>query len=101
MSNQVALTILNQLGGRLFVAMTGATCLSDKDSLIVKLPSRFSPTGINHLTVKLTEDDLYTMTFGKVRGLKYTVVSEFSGVYWDQLQEIFARETGLECSIRR
>ena len=38
--------------------------------------------------------DLYNVEFGKIFRHDYKVVSRIEGVFWDQLIEIFERETG-------
>ena len=93
----VAKTILVQLGGNKFLAMTGAkNLMSDVDSLSMKLPGKnFCKQDINYFKVKLNEMDTYDLEFGRVRGLKYKVVDQVSGIYCDQLQEVFTAKTGL------
>ena len=60
--NTVARTILEQLGGNKFLAMTGAKNLGfSKDSLSMHLPKNMSKA--NRLTIKLEWDDTYTMRF--------------------------------------
>jgi hypothetical protein len=63
------------------------------------LPSNFANRGINYVKITLGADDLYEITFGKIRGTKYTKLAEIAGVYADQLRGIFTRETGLETSL--
>lgn len=92
---EVAKTILEQLGGRQFILMTGAKdFVWSEDTLMFRLPG---PTmnGINKVVVRLTPMDVYHVTFGKVRGADWEVVAEHEGVYCDMLVELFERETGL------
>ena len=64
--NDVAQTILQQLGGRMFIAMTGARHLtSSEGGLAFKLPSNFATDGINHVIIRLNWRDTYDVTFGK------------------------------------
>lgn len=99
----VAQIILSQLGGNKFVKMTGAKNLtSDGNSLIFKLPSRFALEGINCVKITLDPSDTYTMVFyrqGRAPSFKVNVVAEISGVYCDQLCEIFEAKTGLATSL--
>ena len=103
----VAQTILNQLGGRQFMGMTGAKGLTVVDEklggLAMKLPQdvvrSLGPKGVNFVTVVLDYNDTYCMTFAKVRGTKLDVVSYFDNMYCDDLQDIFERETGLLVSL--
>jgi hypothetical protein len=100
----IAQTILSQLGGGKFLAMTGAKDLAaDKSALRFKLPARFAKDGINFVQITLTTSDLYDMRFGKMAGpSKCFEVSEkasFTGVYFDQLQSVFTLATGLHTRI--
>lgn len=92
----VAQTILQQLGGGRFVAMTGAKqMVSTENSLRITLPANFAKNGIRYVLVTLTAADDYEVVFAKGRGIEWKVVSEFDGVYYDQLRELFERQTGL------
>ena len=89
----IAGTILKQLGGNKFIAMTGAHSFSyDKNGTMV-LKFKGSKT-FNGLRISLNSIDTYDMTFIKIRNLKFSK-KEISGVYNDQLQSIFEEETGL------
>ena len=93
---QVAQTILDQLGGRRFIAMTGATCIADGNTLIVK----FKGSSIaNIMYVTLNSLDLYDVQIAKYRGMNVKVVSETSGAYSDMLRPIFEKTTGLRTSL--
>lgn len=92
----VANTILEQMGGRQFIIMTGARNLvGDINSL------RFSLTGakdeINKVIIRLEPSDTYTVSFYKMRdhGTSLYLVSEHSDIYFDVLQDVFERATGL------
>ena len=100
----VATTILQQLGGRQFLGMTGAkalTTVSEKlGGLSLKLPAdavrTFGPNGVNFVKVVLDWSDTYEVTFAKLsKGGTYEVVSFYENVYFDDLQDMFERETGL------
>lgn len=96
----VAETILAQLGGNKFVAMTGAkNILGDKSKLQFQLPRNFAKSGINSVVIELLPSDTYKMVFyklGTARNLYApTIVSEVEGCQFDQLQDIFTRTTGL------
>jgi len=98
-TQNTAQTILNQLGGNRFVAMTGCSNFgSTPNSLSFKLP-RGKAT---HCTVTLDASDTYTVEFVKcnMRAVVYRqVVAETSGVYADQLTELFTGATGLYTSL--
>lgn len=97
-SNQVAETILRQMGGtRRLMMMTGA-----KNFVSFKGESE-SPygSGLGGVSfqfpkgkvVRITLDpsDTYTVEFGTTRGYN----KKFKGIYAGQLQDLFERETGL------
>ncbi len=92
-----ATTILGQLGGAKFIAMTGARDLVDGNgTLVFALPSRLTKAGINKVSIRLTPWDTYDVTFYKIRGINFKIISEHGGIYADGLQELFTRETGLD-----
>lgn len=97
-SQQIAATILEQLGGRRFMVMTGAKNLValTEGGLQFKLPARFAKDGINLVAVKLNADDLYDVQYMKTRGLDVKAVREETDLYFDQLQERFTANTGLD-----
>lgn len=89
----VAKTILQQLGGNRFIAMTGAKqFVGDKDKLIFKIPRA---NGITHVKITLNPLDYYEMEFIRVHGMKTTVVKKVDMVYFDGLQQEFTEATGL------
>lgn len=96
----IAATILAQLGGKRFVAMTGAKNFIAWDKGVkFNLPKKphYAKNAISIVTVTLMESDTYRMCFYKTVGKYLTeTVKDLSGVYADQLQEIFTRETGLD-----
>jgi len=63
----VAQTILRQLGGNKFIAMTGAKNLLATDKGLQCKIGTGATDGITHLRIDLV-NDLYTMTFLKGRG---------------------------------
>ena len=90
----VARTILEQLGGQRFVAMTGARkFIGAANSLSFRLPR--ASQGINVVRVILTPADTYDVEFLRVRAGEVTPVETCDGVYCDQLQDIFQGATGL------
>lgn len=92
----IATEILNQLGGNKFIAMTGATCYSDGNTLI----SKFKGSKIaNIMYISLNECDLYDVKICKFKGVDLKTVKEFKGVYADMLQNIFTSTTGLQTQL--
>ena len=97
-SSTVAQTILSQLGGRKFIAMTGAkSFVGGSDMLMFALPARFAKDGINKVRITLTPADEYKVEFMKIIGTKpVKTIAEVDGVYADNLQRIFTSHTGLD-----
>lgn len=91
---RIAQTILAQLGGRQFIMLTGARLMVAQESGLSFRIGRGAKKGINHVEVTLTPDDLYTLTFRKIRGLDVKVVREIAGFYADQLRDLFEDATG-------
>lgn len=92
-------TIFQQLGGRRFSTMTGAKNFVGSDnSLTFKLPASLTG-GITHARITLNDRDLYDMEFirATVRGIK--TISQSEDVYFDSLQDVFTRHTGMRTSL--
>lgn len=98
MTNQeIAQTILSQLGGQRFVMMTGARNLTTiARGLSMRLNSVNSEgKRVNVVTVTLDPSDTYTVTASYLRAGTLTTVATASDVYNDMLVETFERFTGL------
>ena len=114
MSNQVevveeAYTILVQLGGRRFLAMTGSHRLlqagrsAHNPNPWLRMDLAENQGQANRLKITYMPNDLYKMEFYHMRlaGADPIVTHEqtFEDVYYDSLQEIFTRVTGLLTSL--
>jgi len=97
-NKQIAETILSQLGGARFVAMTGAHNLGfDGPSLSFRFKGNRK---VNYCKIALEANDTYTVEFWKIgRGVNFSKISEMGTVYADQLQAIFTAKTGLDCHL--
>ena len=98
----VAKTILRQLGGNKFRAMTGAKNFVGTDnSLSFRLPGGggFCKNGINSVRITLNSMDLYDVVYMRIWGSKVKTVEEVSGLYFDSLTDSFERVTGLATSL--
>jgi hypothetical protein len=97
MDNQVAHTILEQLGGNKFLAMVVKKWWIDNSGLNIKFGRNKSKA--NLLSIQYNFDtDSYTMTFwrtGKSWDSMVTEVQIFSNVYCDRLQALFTEFTGM------
>lgn len=90
----VAQTILQQLGGGRFIAMTGAkNFLGREDGLSFKIGS--NAKRISHVRVTLTPADLYNVEFLSIRGTSIKTAAVVEGAYFDNLADVIAENTGL------
>ena len=91
----VAKTILSQLGGNKFCAMTGAKNFLDHgDALSMKIGRNSSNS--NYLKITLNMMDLYDVHFSKVSKMgEEKSVKEYNNVFNDMLVEIFESHTGM------
>jgi hypothetical protein len=105
MSNlPVAETILEQLGGNQFRVMTGATnFVGSATRLTFRLPGGggFCKSGINYVSITLDPSDTYTMQFYRIRNGNLSRIAEHSDVYFDMLQDLFEKETGVYVTLAR
>ena len=96
--SRVAKTILQQLGGNKFIAMTGAKNLGSTNKSLQFKIGRNSKS-ISHVIITLKSSDLYDVEFIRMRGVKRTVVKKVKGVYADQLQTMFTKYTGMNTKL--
>jgi len=93
----VAHTILDQLGGSRFVAMTGAKHFVGRvDGLAFRIPRT---NGVSQVSITLAGDDTYTVEFIAMRGAQLRVVAKYEGVYCDQLQGVMTDATVLRTQL--
>lgn len=93
-----AATILRQLGGNRFMAMTGAKNLA-YDKASQSLSMKFGKVGRgkpNFVKITLTPADLYDMEFGSIRGYNFKLKKSLSGVQAAGLQRAIKAHTGLD-----
>jgi len=96
----IANTILSQLGGNRFIAMTGARdFVFSGNSLSFRLPANFARDGITHVTIRLDPSDTYSVEFKRLRGLNITDKGSVSDVYAETLRTVFTERTGLHCTL--
>ncbi len=96
----VASVILEQLGGRRFLAMTGAKhLLAHPSALSFRLPSNFAKRGINYIRIELNGMDLYDVTCSRVRGMETIHEEKMLNVDCEQLRTVFTDVTGLATSL--
>ncbi|CAK7059367.1 MAG: hypothetical protein BACD_00283 [Bacteroides rodentium] len=96
----IAKTILQQIGGRRFAAMTGSRDFMDLGNGLRMNLSR-NKTSANRLEILLDEATdtyrmrFYRMTVGKYFDVKTKDIAVYEGVYCDMLEDIFTSVTGL------
>lgn len=103
---EIARTILEQLGGNKFLAMTGAkNLIADGNTLSMTLPKNMSKA--NRLSITLEGDDTYTVRFYRFTAARFNPktltfsedktqeVKTSRGIYWDMLQDLFTSVTGM------
>jgi len=108
---KVADTILRQLGGNKFIAMTGS-CNFIADGNTLRMTLRKNKSGANRLFITLVPgSDTYNMKFYKVTSEridkitlaftegKVVLIDEYDDVFWEDLQNIFTRVTGLHTQL--
>lgn len=96
MTNDIARTIYDQMGGRTFAMLTGSKqFVSTANGLHFKVGR--NAKGITHVRITLKGDDTYHVEFCKWNGrtLQMRTVHESEGVYWDMLKDVFETHTGL------
>lgn len=113
--NAIATIILQQLGGRQFTLMTGSSKYvygteelpDDSDAeqrTFLRMNLTSNPSGANRLYIYYNSDDTYSMKFCRETLVNAEVsesrVQEFSGVYCEDLQDIFTQVTGLYTTLR-
>lgn len=95
----VANTILEQLGGRRFLAMTGAKNLVGGDRrLTFRLPSaKCDGKRLSGMWITLADDDTYTLEAVRFdrASAEHKILGRREGIYCDELQEAFTALTGL------
>jgi len=95
MSNQIAYTILQQLGGNKFQLMVGAKEMnSTSNALHFKFGSG-AKNKANHCSITLQTDDTYMIEFHRVVSINSKHIGIFRDVYASGLQTVFTRETGM------
>jgi hypothetical protein len=81
----------------MFRMMTGAkNFIAIESGLTFKIPRS---NNISYVKIILTPMDEYDMFFMKMNKTEIIILKEVNGLFFDQLQEVFTRETGLYTSL--
>ena len=95
-------TILRQLGGRRFCAMTGARDFSgDENHLSFHLPSRMTRKRASAMRIVLEPADTYRLETIRIVNFEVKTLDVRSGIHVERLHETFTDMTGLETSLGR
>ena len=99
-SQSIAKTILQQLGGRKFITMTGSSNfgggIDEKSNPYLIMRLKRNKSGARYLRITLNVMDTYDMKFMKLdKNDNLQSVSEHNGIYCDMLQDVFTEVTGL------
>lgn len=106
MALEVANEILRQLGGREFLALTGARNLvGGEDSLSMQVSASAQiplKNRCTHVRITLDPMDTYLVEFLRFsrKKLEFTECSRHEGVYCDGLKDLFEAQTGLYVTLR-
>ena len=91
-----AQTILAQLGGNRFCAMTGAKdFIGLPRGLMFALPLRMCANKANKVRIELDDSDTYKVEFFNIRGTTVKPISTHELVYADRLAQTISDQTGL------
>lgn len=97
---KISETILQQLGGRKFITMTGANNFIGGDgSLSARLPSGLASNNANGFRITLNERDYYDIRFYRIRACKLTELEGATDIGAENLRSTFERLSGLRLSL--
>lgn len=90
---EIAKTISHQIGHKALYMIGAKNLVAEKNGLSFKI-GRNSKC-VNYIQITLNALDLYKMTFCYISAKGYKVVSEVENIYFDQLNNMIERYTGL------
>jgi hypothetical protein len=94
---EIAKTILRQLGGQRFIVMTGAkNFTSSANGLTFKVAGKYQDKRVTHIQILLEATDTYEVKALHCSKANVKVQGSHNMVYADQLQSIFTELTGLD-----
>lgn len=99
MSQEIAKTILSQLGGNMFRMMTGAKDFTTYGNGALGFRIGRNAKSVNFVRITLNAMDTYDCEFLAVAKTGIKVRAKAEGIYCDQLKETFTRHTGLYTSL--
>jgi hypothetical protein len=96
---QTAKTILEQIGGNKFIAMTGAKNFVGGENFLQFSIGSGAKNKSNKVKITLTTADLYEIEFFNIRGINIKEISKHEMIYADQLKTVFTEQTGFYTSL--
>jgi len=97
-----AQAILHHLGGRQFIAMTGANnFIKDTKKNYLSFRIGRNASKANYVRITLDPSDTYTVMFGRIHGDKLTELDEYSMIYAEDLQRTFRDYTGFYTQLQQ
>lgn len=98
MNQQIAATILQQLGGhsRLNAMLGLKDVFAVENGLSFKIKVH---AAANYVKITLNGLDLYDVEIGKLRGMNYNIVKQVSDVYFDDLKSIIENTCKVHLSL--
>lgn len=98
-TKEQAIEIYKQLGNKALVMMGAKNqTYSTKEGFISFKVVR-NAGKVTHIKISLNGLDLYNIEFLKIRAGKVTTISEFEGVYNDQMHGVIEEQTGMYLSL--
>lgn len=102
-ARETAGTIIQQLGGNRFIAMTGAknfVCgTNDNGNDFAAFKVGRNAGKVSYVRIVLNSMDLYDMEFLNIRNFECKTIAKCEGLYNDMLQDTFTQVTGMYTSL--
>lgn len=96
-ANQIAATIVKQLGGgrklQMFIGLK--QLINEPLGVTLVFPKPKHAGAVNRVRITLNGMDLYDMEFIRTRGSSVKIVKEFNDVYAEDIKDRFEEGTGL------
>ena len=96
---QAAQTIISQLGGDRFCAMTGAAQFVTSGNMLQFKIGRGAKNKATNVRVTTEASDTYAVEFVSIRGFSVKTISTHKMVHADQLRGVFTQQTGMEAGL--
>ena len=94
-NTDIANEILGFLGGKRFIAMTGAKYLTATANNTLQFKIAGKNKG-NKIRITQNDDETYTMIYFKITKTKSIILNQKENIFHEQLQDAFTEMTGLD-----